>query len=401
MQKPELLAPAGDIEKLKTAIIYGADAVYLGGQEFSLRAGAKNFDISAIAEGVEFAHKYGKKVYVAVNIFAHNEDLLKLPDYIKELKNTGIDAVIISDPGVINFFKEIAPELELHLSTQANTTNWASALFWKNQGVKRIVLARELSLDEIKVIAEKVDVELEVFVHGAMCMAYSGRCLLSNYLVGRDANRGDCIQPCRWRYKVIPEGYAEEIEVYQEQRGTYFMSSRDLCLIEHIPELISAGIRSFKIEGRMKSIHYVSTIVKCYRYAIDSYFESKTIDLKYLLNEISKVSNRQHTTGFIFGKAPTLNQPDESNKGTEFSFVGIVRGYDKDNSLALVEQRGYFAIGDTLEVMQPKNKNFEFKLEAMYDTEGNLQRTAPHPKQMLKIAINREIEPFNILRRVK
>ena len=400
MQKPELLAPAGDIEKLKIAIIYGADAVYLGGQNFSLRAGAKNFDILTIAEGVEFAHKYGKKVYVAVNIFAHNQDLLKLPDYIKELQNTGIDAVIVSDPGVISFFIEIAPELELHLSTQANTTNWASALFWKNQGIKRIVLARELSLNEIKVIAEKIDVELEVFVHGAMCMAYSGRCLLSNYLVKRDANQGHCIQPCRWKYRIIPEGYDEEIEVCEEQRGTYFMSSRDLCLIEHIPELIDAGIQSFKIEGRMKSVHYVSTVVKCYRHAIDSYFKGECVDLKYLLNEIAKVSNRKYTTGFIFGQAAELNQPDERSEEIGVSFVGVVRGYDANSGWGLVEQRGYFAIGDVLEVMQPKGENFRFKLEALYDINGNFQKAAPHPKQMLKLPVEKELAKWDIIRKI-
>ncbi|WP_031516588.1 peptidase U32 family protein [Desulfofalx alkaliphila] len=402
MQKPELLAPAGDLEKLKTAVIYGADAVYLGGRQFSLRAGAANFSPEELLEGVEFAHQRGARVYAAVNIFAHNQDLDLLPGYISELRQAGVDGVIASDPGVITVLRNGAPDLPIHLSTQANTTNWLSAEFWRQQGVKRIVLARELSLKEIGLISKKVDVETEVFIHGAMCMAYSGRCLLSNYLTGRDANRGDCAQPCRWKYQLVEEKRpGQYFPVQEEERGSYFMSSRDLCLIEYIPQLVEAGVNSFKIEGRMKSMHYVATVVKCYRRAIDEYFkdpENYTFDSGWL-EEISKVSHRDYTTGFLLGQPGGEAQSYKKSQYTRnHRFVGVVRQYDAASGLALVEQRNNFAVGDTIEVFQPQGDNFTFTVEKIFDEENNPQTKAPHPQQLIKVPVQQAVEEWSMLR---
>ncbi|MBM7854043.1 putative protease [Desulfohalotomaculum tongense] len=403
MHKPELLAPAGDLEKLKSAIIYGADAVYLGGKQFSLRAGAANFGRQELAEGVEFAHRHGANVYVAVNIFAHNQDIETLPGYFSFLEDVGVDGVIVSDPGVLTVLRRTAPDLPVHLSTQANTTNYVSARFWQEQGVKRIVLARELSLEEIKQTAARVDVELEVFVHGAMCMAYSGRCLLSSYLTGRDANRGDCAQPCRWKYHLVEEKRpGQYFPVLEEERGTYFMSSRDLCLIEYIPQLIKAGVKSFKIEGRMKSVHYVSTVVKSYRQAIDRYFadpQNYTLDERWM-EEISKVSHRDYTTGFILGPPGREAQSDKpSQYRRDYSFVGIVRRYDQGTGMALVEQRNNFAVGDKVEVFQPRGENFTFTVREIYSEEGEPQSSAPHPQQRLKIPMQ-PVERWSMLRKI-
>ena len=299
---PELLAPAGSLEKLKVAVTYGADAVYLGGRHFSLRAGAGNFDEKEMAEGIRFAHQKGARVYVTVNIFARNSDLVDLREYIHRIYSAGVDGIIVSDPGIVAYVRQMHPELAVHLSTQANTTNWAAALFWKKLGVSRIVLARELSLDEIREIRERVELDLEVFVHGAMCIAYSGRCLLSSYLAGRDANLGDCAQSCRWRYRLVEEKRpGEYLALEEDDRGSYILGSRDLCLIEHIPELVRAGVHSFKIEGRMKSAHYVATVVKTYREALNAYREDPDNyrpDPAWL-DEISKVSHREYTKGFL------------------------------------------------------------------------------------------------------
>lgn len=404
MKKPELLAPAGNLEKLKAAVIYGADAVYLGGKQFSLRAGAGNFEREELAAGLEFAHRYGAKVYVAVNIYAHNPDLDALPAYFNRLYEMGVDGVIVSDPGVISIVRQTTPDLPIHLSTQANTTNWLSARFWQGQGVKRIVLARELSLEEIKQIASRVDIELEIFVHGAMCMAYSGRCLLSNFLTGRDANRGDCAQPCRWRYYLMEEKRpGQYFPLEEDNRGTYFMSSRDLCLIEYLPQLIDAGVTSLKIEGRMKSLHYVATVVKSYRQAIDRYFanpDAYTFD-QSLLDEISKVSHRDYTTGFIFGRPGIEAQSDKSSQyRRDYRFVGVVKGYDHLSKTADVEQRNNFAVGDTIEVLQPKGENFIFTVKEIYDAEGNPQPSAPHPQQQLKIPLPQPALKWSMLRQI-
>lgn len=351
--KPELLAPAGDLEKLKAAVLYGADAVYLGGRHFGLRAGAGNFGEEEMAEGVRFAHAEGARVYVTVNIFAHNRDLETLPGYLESIRAAGVDGVIVSDPGVVELVKRLHPDLPIHLSTQANTTNWAAARFWEEQGVARIVLARELSLDEIKEIRERVGVELEIFVHGAMCIAYSGRCLLSNYLTGRDANRGDCAQSCRWRYALMEEKRpGEYLAVEEDGRGTYILGSRDLCLIEYIPELVRAGVDSFKIEGRMKSVNYVAGVVKAYREALDAYLrdpENYRFDPAWL-EEISKVSHRRYTTGFLFGDPGPSGQHYEGEiYRRSHAFVGLVRDYDGSAGMALVEQRNRFAVGDEIE----------------------------------------------------
>ena len=404
MKKPELLAPAGDLEKLKAAVIYGADAVYLGGKQFSLRAGAGNFDLDELAEAVDFAHKHQANVYTAVNILAHNDDIDRLPKYFSELKNIGVDGVIVSDPGMVTVVRQTVPDLPIHLSTQANTTNWLSAKFWQHQGVKRIVLARELSLKEIKEIAARVDVELEVFVHGAMCMAYSGRCLLSNFLTGRDANRGDCAQPCRWKYHLVEEKRpGQYFPVEEDERGTYFMSSRDLCLIEHLPQLINAGVSSLKVEGRMKSVHYVATVIKCYRQAIDQYFADPanyTLNEQWL-DEISKVSHRDYTTGFFFGRPGQQAQSDKSSQyRRDYRFVGVVKKYDANTQMAEVEQRNNFAVGDTIEIAQPKGENFVFTVSEIYNLEGQAQPNAPHPQQMLKIPLPRPVESWSMLRQV-
>ncbi|MBO8138809.1 MAG: U32 family peptidase [Desulfotomaculum sp.] len=403
MNSLELLAPAGDLEKLKAAVIYGADAVYLGGKQFSLRAGAGNFGPEELAEGVKFAHRYGAKVYAAVNIFAHNRDLEALPEYLSYLEDLNIDGVIVSDPGVLLIIQERNRGIPVHLSTQANTTNYASALFWKKQGVKRIVLARELSLEEIKKISQHVNVELEAFVHGAMCMAYSGRCLLSSYLTGRDANRGDCAQPCRWKYYLVEEKRpGQYFPVIEEERGTYFMSSRDLCLIEYIPHLVNAGVTSFKIEGRMKSVHYVSTVVKSYRQAIDKYLKDPknyAVEKKWV-EEISKVSHRDYTTGFIFGRPGEEAQSDKpSQYRRDYRFVGIVRHYDKDKGMAVVEQRNNFVVGDKIEVSQPRGENLTFTVQSIYNEEGQQQENAPHPQQILYIPMP-PVEPWSMMRQV-
>ncbi len=405
MIKPELLAPAGNLEKLKVAVKYGADAVYLGGQNYGLRAFADNFTYDEIQEGTQFAHEHDVKVYVTVNIFPHNDDLIGLKSHLKKLKEIGVDAIIVSDPGVMSFAQETVPEMELHLSTQANTTNWASALYWHKQGIKRIILARELSLKEIKEIVAKTpkELELEIFIHGAMCISYSGRCLLSNYLAKRDANRGECAHPCRWKYYLMEEKRPGEfMPVFEDDRGTYFFNSKDLCMIDNIPEAVETGVKGFKIEGRMKSVHYVASVVRAYRNAIDAYFadpQNFKLDKKWL-EEIGKASHREFTTGFYFGK-PTGEEQiyKHSSYIREYDFVGVVREFYPDSKLAVVEQRNNFRVGQEIEFMNPSGKDFHQKIEKMWDQEGNEITVAPHPQQIVKIPVKREIEPYTILRR--
>lgn len=402
--KPELLAPAGNLEKLKVAVLYGADAVYLGGRHFGLRAGAGNFGEEELAEGVCFAHERGARVYVTVNIFAHNSDLDTLPDYLDSIRAAGVDGVIVSDPGVIELVRRLHPGLPVHLSTQANTTNWAAAGFWERQGVSRIVLARELSLAEIKEIRERAGVELEIFIHGAMCVSYSGRCLLSNYFTGRDANRGDCAQPCRWRYALVEEKRpGEYLPIEEDGRGTYFLGSRDLCLIEHIPALLEAGISSFKIEGRMKSVNYVAGVVKAYRQALDAYLEdpeSYRFDPAWL-EEISKVSHRDYTTGFLFGSPGPSGQHYEGEiYRRSHTFVGLVRGYEQGERIALVEQRNRFAVGDEVEIMVPKGNGFKQTVTVIYDEEGNSVEAAPHPRQMVRVPVDCALPEYSIIRKI-
>lgn len=401
----ELLAPAGDLEKLKIAVLYGADAVYLGGRRFSLRAGAGNFDDKDMIEGIEFAHKHKVKVYVAINIYAHNPDLEMLESYLEFLVQAGADGVIASDPGIIDLVLKFQPGLPVHLSTQANTTNWASVAFWKRMGVQRVVLARELSRGEIKEISSKVDIELEAFVHGAMCMSYSGRCLLSNFLTGRDANRGDCAQSCRWRYHLVEEKRpGQYFPVEEDPRGTYFMSSKDLCLLEYIPQLAEAGVCSFKIEGRMKSIHYLATVVKTYRQALDSYLKKPCSYKAHpeWMDEITKVSHREYTTGFFLGdqgETATV-EPGQSSYTRRISFVGLVLGKDEQTGRIIVEQRNNFKSGDELEVLTPQGDNLTIQVKAIFDGEtGEQVESAPHPQQIVQLLVEQEVPRMSMLRR--
>ena len=405
MKKVELLAPAGDLEKLRMAVIYGADAVYLGGKEFGLRAYAGNFSLAEIKEGVEFAHQHQAKVYVTVNIFPHNDDLTGLGDYLCALEDCGVDGVLFADTGVWKIAREINSKLNFHLSTQANTTNWASAQFWEKQGVKRIVLARELSLAEIKEIRRNVQVELEVFVHGAMCISFSGRCLLSNYMAGRDANRGQCTQPCRWNYALVEEkrpGHYYPIE--EDERGSYIFNAQDLCLIRHLPELIEAGVNSLKIEGRMKSVHYVATVVQAYRKAIDAYYRDPAayrFDEQWY-EEILKVSHRAYTTGFFSGKPQSGAQNlADSDYIRDYDFVGLVRDYDPASQMATVEQRNNFRVGDEIEITGPQTELFTQRVESMTDEEGQFIEVAPHAQQLVRIKMGKPVRPWDLFRRKK
>ena len=407
MNKIELLAPAGDLEKLKIAVEYGADAVYFGGEMFSLRAGAGNLTIPEIEEGVEYAHSKGAKCHMAMNIFAHNEDIEPLRRYLESIRHIPIDAFIVSDPGVITVLKDVIPDAELHISTQANMTNYVTANFWYNMGVKRLVLARELTLGEIREIRQRIpeDMDLESFVHGAMCISYSGRCLLSNYMIDRDANRGMCAHPCRWKYKLVEEKRpGEYYPVEEDNRGTYIMNSKDLCMLEHLPDLIDAGVSSFKIEGRMKSVFYVATVVSAYREALDSYMadpENYSFDYSWY-NEMLKASHREFTTGFYYDKPTNEDQNYQTSAYTrEYSFTGKVLSYDTDSSIAVVEQRNKMNLGDTIEVFGPDIDYFEQKLTVLLDEDDNPIESAPHPQQILHIKMNKPVKPNYILRKKK
>jgi putative protease len=404
-KKIELLAPAGDLEKLKIAFAYGADAVYIGGQIFGLRASARNFSFEDMEEGIRYAHERGKRVYVTLNIIPHNEDLKELPGYLEKLSELKVDAVILSDPGTLMYVKEYAPNLEIHLSTQANNTNYMSANFWYKQGIKRIVLARELSFKEIKEVGDNIpkDLELEGFIHGAMCISYSGRCLLSNYMADRDSNRGQCAHPCRWNYYLVEEKRpGEYIRVTEDEKGTYFFNSKDLCMINHIPELINSGIFSLKIEGRMKSIYYVANTVRVYRKAIDEYLESPE---KFQFNpewleELSKVSHRKFTNGFYLNK-PTKDDQlyTSSSYIREYDFIGMVLEYDEKTGLAIVEQRNRMFKGDHIEVIGPDYKSFKQEIKIMLDDKDNEIDVAPHAQQKIKMSMDKPVEKYYILRR--
>lgn len=405
LNRPEILAPAGNLEKLKMALIYGADAVYIGGEKYGLRAAAGNFTIEEIEEGVDYAHSMGRRLYVTVNIIPHNEDLEGLPEYLTELGNTGADALIVSDPSIIMTAREVLPEMELHLSTQASNTNYKSAEFWHKLGIKRIVLARELSFKEIRETISKSpkSLEYEVFVHGAMCMSYSGRCLLSNYMVGRDANKGECAQPCRYKYYLMEEKRpGQYMPVEEDEKGTYIFNSTDLCMIEHIPELVESGIRSLKIEGRMKSSYYVASVVRAYRLALDSYLENpQGYEFKTeWLDELSKASHRKFGTGFYFGKPDAKGQIYESSAYVrDYAFVGMVLYYDSSTGLATVEQRNRMFVGDEIEIIGPHRQLFSQKIEKMWNNEGEEIQSAPHPQQIIKIRMEKPVEKYDILRR--
>lgn len=405
MKRVELLAPAGNLEKLKFAIIYGADAVYLGGEEFGLRASAENFSIDEMREGLDFAHSRGRKVYLTMNIIPHNDDIEKLPDYINEISKIGFDAIILSDPGVFSIVKQMMPNIDVHLSTQANNTNWRSAKYWYQQGVKRIILARELTFQEIRQIRDKIpsELELEAFIHGSMCISYSGRCLLSNYMTGRDSNRGMCAHPCRWKYSLVEEKRpGEYMPVYENERGTFIFNSKDMCTIKHIPELVESGLSSLKIEGRIKSSYYVATVVKAYRHALDEYYknpESYEFD-NYWYDELNKVSHREFTTGFYLGDMLDDGQIYETSSYIrEYEFIGVVKNYDKNTGMAEIEQRNRMKIGDEIEVFGRDGKHFTQKITLMKDDAGNEIDTAPHPQMTVYMPMLRDVVEYDILRR--
>lgn len=401
----ELLIPASSLEVLKVAVMFGADAVYIGGEAFGLRAKAKNFSLEEMKEGVEFAHAYDVKVYVTANILAHNKDLDGAREYFEELKQVGMDALIISDPGMFTIAKEVLPDVDIHISTQANNTNYATFNFWYKMGARRVVTARELSLEEIKTIRKNIpdDLEIETFIHGAMCISYSGRCLLSSFMAGRDANQGACTHPCRWKYSVVEESRpGEYMPVYENERGTFIFNSKDLCMIEHIPELVEAGIDSFKIEGRMKTALYVATVARTYRLAIDDYLrdpEYYRSRIPFYKSEISKCTYRQYTTGFFFGKPDKDTQIYDSNTYEhEYTYLGIVGDCNGDG-LYSVEQRNKFSVGETIEVMKPDGTNIECSVIEIKDDEGNSMECAPHPKQKLWINLGTKLDRYDILRR--
>lgn len=414
-RKPELLIPASSLEVLKTAVMFGADAVYIGGEAFGLRAKAKNFSSEDMKRGIAFAHEHGVKVYVTANILAHNKDLDGARDYFAELASWGElspDALIISDPGMFMIARQVWPEVEIHISTQANNTNYQTYLFWWQQGAKRVVSARELSLEEIRQIRERIpeEMEIESFVHGAMCISYSGRCLLSNFFTGRDADQGACTHPCRWKYSLVEETRpGEYLPVYENERGTFIFNSKDLCMIEYIPQLVEAGIDSLKIEGRMKTALYVAAVARTYRKAIDDYFESPQqyqANMDWYRSEIAKCTYRQFTTGFYFGKPDESAQIyDASTYVNEYIYLGIVEELRKkpgndtgETLLARIEQRNKFCTGDFIEIMKPDGANVPVQVKAIYDEEGNEVDSAPHPKQVLWLALSEVPQPYDLLR---
>ncbi len=401
----ELLAPAGSLTKLKYAIEYGADAVYIGGEEFSLRVASQNFTLPEIEEGISYAHQRGKKVYITANIIPHNEDLKEFPDFIRQVDALGADAVIVSDLGMFSIVREVAPNLDVHISTQANNTNYASAKMWYKLGAKRVILARDLSLNEIGEIRDNIspDEELECFVHGAMCVSYSGRCLLSNFLTHRDANKGACSHPCRWKYYLMEEKRpGEYMPVFENDRGTFLYNSKDLCMIEYIPQLIKAGVNSFKIEGRVKNELYVATVVGAYRRAIDAYLKDPDnfkVDPS-ILEDLEKVSHREYTTGFYFNKPNENNQLYTSNTYIQdYTIVGVVTDYDKETGIATIEQRNRFFKGDEIEVIRPFESSFAFRADYMTDGEDNQIDVAPHPQMTVKLKPGLEVGRFAILRK--
>lgn len=403
IKKPELLAPAGNLEKMKMAILYGADAVYLGGKAFGLRAFGGNFSREELKEAVEFAHARKRKVYVTVNIFPHNGDLAGLPDYLKYLNQIQVDALLVADLGVFMMCRELIPDMELHISTQANNTNWATVNAWKKLGAKRVVLAREMSLAEVREIREKCDVDLEMFMHGAMCISYSGRCLLSNYFTGRDSNRGSCAQSCRWKYALVEETRpGQYFPIEEDERGTYIMNSKDMCLMPNIRDVIESGVDSLKIEGRMKSVHYAASVVKAYRLAIDAYFEDPdhfAVQQEWL-DELEKVSHRTYTTGFYYHQ-PTADDQiyGKTSYDQTSDFVGLVRSYDAETGWAVVEQRNNMKLGQEIEVFQPTGPLYRQTISAMKNEDGEDIEVAPHPQMILRMKMEQPVEPYTILRR--
>lgn len=406
-RKPELLIPASSLEVLKVAVLFGADAVYIGGEVFGLRAKAKNFTMEEMAEGIRFAHEHGVKVYVTANILAHNDDLEGVEAYFQDLKKIGPDALIISDPGVYTIAEKVCPEIERHISTQANNTNYATYLFWHKLGAKRVVSARELSLEEIRQIRAHIpdDLEIETFVHGAMCISYSGRCLLSNYFTGRDANRGACTHPCRWKYAVMEESRpGEYLPVYENERGTYIFNSKDLCMIGHIPELMESGIDSFKIEGRMKTALYVATVARTYRKAMDDYLEDPALyekNLPWYMEQIGVSTNRRFTTGFFYGKPGSDAQIYDSNTYVkDYTYLGIA-GEKNAEGLYRLEQKNKFSVGEQIEIMKPDGRNIPVVVKRIVNEDGEDQESAPHARQIIYIDLGESMECYDILRRAE
>ncbi len=404
-KKPELLIPSSSLEVLKVAVTYGADAVYIGGDMYGLRAKAKNFSMEDMEEGIEFAHEHGKKVYVTANITAHNRDLDGIREYFTELKRIKPDALIISDPGVFDIAKEVCPEIDVHISTQANNVNYGTYRFWHRMGATRVVSARELSIKEIGEIRKNIpdELEIETFIHGAMCISYSGRCLLSNYFTGRDANLGACTHPCRWKYYIMEENRpGEYLPVEENERGTYIFNSKDLCMIEHIPDIIEAGIDSLKIEGRMKTALYVASVARTYREAIDDYYEDPALyekKIPHYMEEISKCTYRQFTTGFFYG--PTTHETQIYDNNTyvkEYTYLGLIGGKN-EAGLYAIEQRNKFCVGETIEVMKPNGENILAEVKRIMDEDGNDMESCPHPKQKIYIDLGMELAPFDLLRR--
>jgi putative protease len=401
-KKPELLAPAGNLEKLKIAVHYGADAVFIGGQEYGLRSNADNFSIEEMAEGVQFANKYGAKIYVTTNIFAHNENMDGLDEYLIQLQDAGVTGIIVADPLIIETCRRVAPKLEVHLSTQQSLSNWKAVQFWKEEGLERVVLARETGAEEIKEMKEKVDIEIEAFIHGAMCIAYSGRCTLSNHMTARDSNRGGCCQSCRWDYDLFKQENNDEVALFDESDAPFAMSPKDLNLIESIPKMIELGIDSLKIEGRMKSIHYIATVVSVYRKLIDAYCadpENFKIDPEWL-KELDKCANRETASSFFEG-VPGYQQQMFGNhsKKTAYDFVGLVLDYDQETQMVTLQQRNYFKPGDTVEFFGPEIDNFTQTIETIWDEKGNELDAARHPLQIVKFKVENLVFINNMMRK--
>ncbi|MFO6496436.1 MULTISPECIES: peptidase U32 family protein [Bacillus] len=401
-KKPELLAPAGNLEKLKIAVHYGADAVFIGGREYGLRSNADNFSIEEMAEGVEFAKKYGAKIYVTTNIFAHEENIDGLEGYLRDLEGAGVSGIIVADPLIIETCRRVAPKLEVHLSTQQSLSNWKAVQFWKEEGLERVVLARETSALEIKEMKEKVDIEIETFIHGAMCIAYSGRCVLSNHMTARDSNRGGCCQSCRWDYDLYQTNGANALPLYEEEDAPFAMSPKDLKLIESIPQMIEIGIDSLKIEGRMKSIHYIATVVSVYRKVIDAYCadpENFVIQEEWL-KELDKCANRDTAPAFFEGTPGYEEQMfGVHGKKTTYDFVGLVLDYDEETKMVTLQQRNFFKTGDEVEFFGPEIDNFTTKIETIWDEKGNVLDAARHPLQIVKFKVNKKIYPSNMMRK--
>lgn len=399
----EVLSPAGNMDKLKMAIRYGADAVYCAGQSFGLRASSSNFNNEQLKEAVEFVHSHGKKIYVTCNIIPHNEDLVGLEDYLKFLESIGVDAIIVADLGIFLLAKRVAPNLELHVSTQANTTNYLTTEFWKEQGATRVVVAREVSIADIKTMKEKADIEIEAFVHGAMCISYSGRCLLSNYFTTRDANRGQCTQACRWKYSLVEENRpGEYYPIEEDQHGTYIFNSKDLCLLKYIPDLVEAGVDSLKIEGRMKSVHYAATVTKVYREAVDTYLaDPEHYEVKpEWIEELEKISHRPYTEGFSVEKPDeTAQNYGESSNTQTHDFIGLVEGYNKEEGFAYLEQRNNFKVGDEVEFCQPHGELVHHVITKMTDEDGKDITVAPHAQMKVRLYLDTPLEEYSMMRR--